>query len=220
MNPQLFPDPVSAFGALALLGLVPFLALVTTSFTKISIVLLLTRNALGLREAPPTMVVNGFAIILSDYIMAPIGQQAWRALQEQGPREGGPAAESLLKLAGAARGPLTDFMARNTSARETRFFAKTARDLWPKEMADTVTERDLLVLIPSFTVTELTAAFQIGFVVYLVFLVIDLLASGVLLALNMHMMSPTVVSIPLKILLFVALDGWTTLIHNLVLTYR
>ena len=220
MNQQLFPDPVSAFGALALLGLVPFLALVTTSFTKISIVLLLTRNALGLREAPPTMVINGFAIILSVYIMAPVGLQAWRTLHEQGMREGAPASESLLKLADAARGPLTDFMVRNTSARQTRFFAKTARELWPKELADTVSERDMLVLIPSFTVTELTAAFQIGFVIYLVFLVVDLLASGVLLALNMHMMAPTVVSIPLKILLFVALDGWTTLIHNLVLTYR
>lgn len=220
MNPQLFPDPVSAFGVLALLGMVPFIALVTTSFTKISIVLLLTRNALGLREAPPTMVVNGFAIILSVYVMAPVGHQAFNAYQEQGARDGPGSAQSLLKLASAVREPLTEFMVRNTNPRESRFFAKTARDLWPKELAGTVSERDLMVLVPAFTITELTAAFQIGFVIYLVFLVVDLLVSGVLLALNMHMMSPTVVSIPLKILLFVALDGWTTLIHNLVLTYR
>lgn len=220
MNPQLFPDPVSAFGVLALLGMVPFIALVTTSFTKISIVLLLTRNALGLREAPPTMVVNGFAIILSIYIMAPIGHQAFKTYQEDGARDGMGSAQALLKLASAVRGPLTEFMVRNTNPRESRFFARTARELWPKELADTVTERDLMVLVPAFTITELTAAFQIGFVIYLVFLVVDLLVSGVLLALNMHMMAPTVVSIPLKILLFVALDGWTTLIHNLVLTYR
>lgn len=220
MNPQLFPDPISAFGVLALLGLVPFLALVTTSFTKISIVLLLTRNALGLREAPPTMVVNGFAILLSIYIMAPIGHHAFKNLQADGFSEGTPAAQTLFRAVEAAREPLLGFMERNANPRETRFFAKTARDLWPEEMAATVTERDLLVLIPSFTVTELTAAFQIGFVIYLVFLVVDFIVAGVLLALNMQMMAPTVVSIPLKILLFVALDGWTTLIHNLVLTYR
>ena len=220
MNAQLFTDPIAAFGTLALLGLVPFLALVTTSFTKLSVVLLLTRNALGLREAPPTMVINGFAIILSVYIMAPVGHQAWKALQQQGLRDGAPAAESLSRVVGAVRGPLVDFMVRNTNARELKFFAKTARDLWPPEMAADVTERDLLVLVPSFTVTELTAAFQIGFVIYLVFLVVDFLVAGVLLALNMQMMAPTVVSIPLKMLLFVALDGWTTLIHSLVLTYR
>lgn len=213
------PDPVTAFGVLTAIGLLPFIALIVTSFTKLSVVLLLTRNALGVREAPPTMVINGFAIILTIYIMAPVGHHAARAFAEAGASRGSSVA-TLSRMVDAVKPPLTAFLKKHTNPRELKFFAKSARDLWPKEMADEVREDDLLVLVPSFTVTELTAAFHIGFLIYLAFVVVDLIVASVLLALNMNMISPTVVSVPLKILLFVALDGWTTLIHGLILTYR
>jgi type III secretion protein R len=219
-NNALFPDPIAAFGILAVLGLLPFLALIVTSFTKVSVVLLLARNALGVKEAPPTMVINGFAIILTLYVMAPVAQQALKSFEESAgtARVMGPA--TLSKMVDAVRPPLTAFLKKHTNPREMRFFARSARELWPKEMSDGLKEDDLLVLVPSFTVTELTAAFQIGFIIYLAFLVVDLIVASVLLALNMSMFSPTVVSVPMKMLLFVALDGWTALVHSLVLTYR
>jgi type III secretion protein R len=216
----LFPDPIAAFGVLTVLGLVPFLALVVTSFTKISVVLLLTRNALGVKEAPPNMVVNGFALILTLYVMAPVGQQAMRSYDMAGPAQPTMTLGTLNRMADAVRPPLTAFLKKHTNPRESRFFVRSARELWPKDMADALQEDSMLVLVPSFTVTELTAAFQIGFIIYLAFLVIDLVVASVLVALNMHMISPTVISVPVKILLFVALDGWTTLVHSLVLTYK
>jgi type III secretion protein R len=97
---------------------------------------------------------------------------------------------------------------------------KSATRLWPAEQARDLREDDLMVLVPAFTVSELTAAFKIGFIIYLAFVIIDLVVANVLVALGMIMFSPTVVSVPLKLLLFVLIDGWAKLVHGLILTYR
>ena len=97
---------------------------------------------------------------------------------------------------------------------------QSAGKLWPEEQAKALQSDDLMVLVPAFTVSELTAAFKIGFIVYLAFVIIDLVVANVLVALGMMMFSPTVVAVPLKLLLFVLLDGWAKLIHGLILTYR
>jgi type III secretion protein R len=116
--------------------------------------------------------------------------------------------------------PLKEFLDKHINERYRKFFLRAANETWPKERAQDLQRDDLLVLIPSFTVTEITAAFQIGFVLYLAFIVVDLVVANILLALGMVMTSPTLISVPFKLLLFVALDGWSRLLEALVLTYR
>lgn len=219
MTPNLLPDPLSVFLVLASIGVLPFLALVVTSFTKIVVVLNLVRNALGVQQVPPTMVINALAMILSAYIMAPIGSKAVQAVRDQVGQKT-PTVEVIRTIGGAIEQPFVEFMTKHSNVRERKFFVKSAQALWPKEMADQLRENDLFVLIPAFTVTELMEAFQIGFVIYLAFIVVDFVVATVLLSLNMSMISPTVVSVPFKLLLFLALDGWPKLVHNLILTYR
>jgi type III secretion protein R len=213
------PDPVVIVLTLGLLALAPFIAIMVTSFAKIVIVLSLVRNALGLQQIPPNLVLNGLAMVLSIYIMAPVATQISAAAEQRltaTPME----SKALLDIVSAAREPLRGFLGKHAQPREREFFVKSAAKLWPAEQAQAVKNDDLMVLVPAFTVSELTAAFKIGFVIYLAFVVIDLVVANILVALGMMMFSPTVVSVPLKLLLFVLLDGWAKLIHGVILTYR
>lgn len=211
-------DPLLLILSLGLIGVAPFLAVMLTSYAKLVVVFSLVRNALGLQQVPPNMVVNGLALVLSFYVMAPIAQQIGSSLV--------PAAGGVLKsdavLAGLqkAREPLRGFLGKHADLREKEFFVRTTKSLWPPEDAAAVSADDLLILVPAFTATELTEAFKIGFLLYLGFVIVDLVVANVLTALGMMMFSPTVVSTPLKLMLFVAVDGWDKLIHGLVLTYR
>jgi type III secretion protein R len=203
------------------LTLAPFIAVMITSFTKIVVVLSLLRNAFGLQQVPPNVVVNGLAIILSIYVMYPVGlemQELMAQNQEEQPRAMD--MRGMIRTADTAKEPLRQFLIRHTSDSERAFFLKTAQRLLPPERRDQVTNQDLIVVVPAFTVSELSEAFQIGFLIYLPFLIIDLVVSNILLAMGMMMLSPTTVSLPFKLLLFVLLDGWSKLIHGLVLTYR
>jgi len=215
------PDPLLIVTVLGGAVLLPFLALLVTSFTKIVVVLGLLRQALGLQQVPPNMVVNALALIMSVYVMAPIGTQAANTLRSQ---LQGPATvrrfEDVEAIYGSISTPLRGFLQKHTTDRDRAFFVRSAEKLWPAEQAQTLHDDDMLVLIPSFTLRELTSAFQIGFILYLAFVVIDLIVGNVLLALGMQMLSPTVVSTPFKLLLFVALDGWERLIQGLILSYQ
>jgi type III secretion protein R len=197
------------------------MALLVTSFTKIVVVLGLLRQALGLQQVPPNMVVNSVAIILSVYVMAPIGMHAVDTLKEklQGPLTSR-RVEDLPVIYQSISSPLRSFLQKHSSPRDRAFFVRSASKLWPADAARGLREDDMLVLIPSFTLGELTSAFQIGFVIYLAFVTIDLIVGNVLLALGMQMLSPTIISTPFKLLLFVALDGWERLVHGLVLGYQ
>jgi type III secretion protein R len=217
--PIKLPDPAYVFGLIVVLGLVPFFAVLATSYTKLVIVFGLMRLALGTQQVPPNMVMNAMAIILTVFIMAPVGTEIGKVAQKElGSSE--QRFDDLVRAANAASEPLRGFLDRNTREREKRLFMKAASDMWPAEQANAARSNDLLILIPSFTLSEVTLAFQIGFLLYLVFTVIDLLVSAVLLAMGMSMVSPMTVSIPFKLLLFVALDGWSRLVHGLLLTYR
>ncbi len=215
------PDPLLVLVSLATLGLIPFLALLVTSYTKIVVVLGLTRQALGLPQVPPNMVINALAMILSLYVMAPVGQEAGELLKDKlrGPVAGA-RFEDVPAVYGAVVEPLRTFLRKHTTERDRKFFVQSATKLWPEARAKDLADDDMLVLIPSFTLRELTQAFQIGFVIYLVFVVVDLVIGNILLALGMVMLSPTVVSAPFKLLLFVALDGWQRLVQGLVLSYQ
>ncbi|MGO1542127.1 MAG: hypothetical protein ACTHXB_10935 [Luteimonas sp.] len=310
------------------LALAPFVAVMVTSFTKMVVVLSLLRNALGLQQVPPNVVINGLAIVLSIYVMYPVildthaaisarmegrpppasvqaqidaraasqaaharrAAEAAQAAQaarptasaddpaptspaaadalraeaqaqaepergelfrsvtggvgtqvaeevDAGPTQARPpvivapaptpAAPSgagmdaayLLSLVEAGKEPLRSFLIKHSHNGERAFFLRSAQRLMPPERHASLSIDDFIVVIPAFTVSELTAAFQIGFLIFLPFLIIDLVVANLLLALGMMMMSPTIVSLPFKLLLFVLVDGWAKLVHGLVLTY-
>ncbi|ATB56989.1 type III secretion system protein SsaR [Xanthomonas citri pv. fuscans] len=211
------PDVGSLLLVVIMLGLLPFAAMVVTSYTKIVVVLGLLRNAIGVQQVPPNMVLNGVALLVSCFVMAPVGMEAFKAAQNYGT---GSDNSRVVVLLDACREPFRQFLLKHTREREKVFFMRSAQQIWPKDKAATLKSDDLLVLAPAFTLSELTEAFRIGFLLYLVFIVIDLVVANALMAMGLSQVTPTNVAIPFKLLLFVAMDGWSMLMHGLVLSYR
>ena len=127
--------------------------------------------------------------------------------------------EKLLSAAEAAKEPLQEFLLKHSSPREREFFYDSIQRMLPESERDQVSEDDLVVIIPAFTISELTEAFQIGFLIFLPFIVIDLVVANILMAMGMMMLSPTIVSLPFKLLLFVLIEGWAKLAHGLIASY-
>ena len=210
-------DPVVLalfFGALSLL---PMLLIICTAFLKIVIVLMITRNAIGVQQVPPSMAINGIALAATLFIMAPVGYQVAETLK------GAPldmsTVQTLQQTGLVAIQPLRAFMKRNTDPDVlTHMHENTAR-MWPPEMAQSTQRDDLILLVPSFVLSQLQAGFEIGFLIYIPFIVIDLIVSNLLLALGMQMVSPMTISLPLKLLLFVMVSGWSRLLDSLFLSY-
>ncbi|MCL1961428.1 MAG: type III secretion system export apparatus subunit SctR [Desulfovibrionaceae bacterium] len=210
-------SPSSALVTIIVVALAPFVGVMVTSFTKIIVVLSLLRNALGLQQVPPNVVLNGMALILTIYVMFPVGlEMAERVKAVQNPMS---STQGIMDTANAAKEPLRDFLVKHSSPVQRAFFLKTAQKNLPPERAAQLTERDFVVAVPAFTVGELAAAFQVGFLIFLPFLVIDLVIANILTAMGMMMLSPTTISLPFKLLLFVLVDGWTKMAHGLVLSY-
>lgn len=213
------------------LALAPFVAVMVTSFTKIVVVISLLRNALGLQQTPPNVVINGLAIILSIYVMYPVildtlesvnaGNSAAQMQGLDAPSGSEKmTVDRLGQMITSGKEPLRKFLIRHSHDNERQFFLESAKRLLPPPQQVGLTADDFIVIMPAFTVSELTEAFQIGFLLFLPFVVIDLIVSNILLALGMMMLSPTMVSLPFKLLLFVILSGWAKLIHGLVATYQ
>lgn len=197
--------------AMTLLSLLPAILLTCTSFTKILVVLGLTRNALGLQQTPPNQVLAGLALFLSLFIMAPVlGDINDDGVQ---PYLDGSKTSSQAFTDGVD--PLKAFMLDHTDDAELTLLTNVAdRDL-PENRDDV----SLATLVPAFVLSELKQAFIIGFIVFIPFLVIDIVVSGALMALGMMMMPPVMVSLPFKLLLFVLVDGWGLVIKSLVASY-
>jgi type III secretion protein R len=219
MNPQTGTELLPLIAVVFAIGLVPFAAMMVTSYTKIVVVLGLLRQALGVQQVPPNMVLNGLAMIVSAFIMAPVFMDSFDQIERQGVTTSS-TTKQLGQVIDAAREPVRAFLDKHAHAREKAFFIKSATAVWPAERAKKLTEKDLIVLAPAFTLSELTEAFKIGFLLYLAFVVVDLVIANVLLALGLSQVTPTSVAIPFKLLLFVVLDGWSVLMHGLVMTYR
>lgn len=214
-NPiDFLPLIVAAFAV----GLLPFAAMMITSYTKIVVVLGLLRQALGVQQVPPTMVINGLALIVSAYIMAPIMMDISDNMARQSSSTSN--SQQMGQLIDAARDPLTKFLSKHAHEREKAFFLKSAATVWPPERAAQLKKDDLIVLAPAFTVSELSEAFKIGFLLYLAFVVVDLIIANILIAMGLNQVPSSQIAIPFKILMFVVLDGWSVLLHGLVLTYR
>ena len=170
--------PASALLTVVFLALAPFVAVMVTSFTKIVVVLSLLRNALGLQQTPPNVVINGLALILTLYVMYPVGLQMQANMQAAPPAAASTDTGKMMAYANAAKEPLRGFLIKHSSPRERTFFMKTAQKVIPKDKAATLTDKDFIVVVPAFTVSELTTAFQIGFLIFLPFLVIDLVVAN------------------------------------------
>jgi type III secretion protein R len=215
----------STFWALALLALVPFAFMAATSFVKLQFVFSILRNALGTGDVPSGMIVTALAGILTLYVMAPVGAEAAEACAEPSARIAwaapleGESAEAVLACVQLGKEPLRRFLARNAGERETALFLDLAREARPADQRDAVTQSDLLVVLPAFLITELKEAFQVAFLVFLPFLVIDLVVSNILVALGMSMLVPATIALPFKLLLFVLVDGWYVLSQALVAGY-
>ena len=217
-----------SFALLALLigmSLLPFAAMVATSYLKIVVVMQLIRNALGIQSIPPNMVINALALMLTFYIMAPVVNSSWDLLRD-GMKDNKPEVIYQTDLAVRAAEPFREFLVKQTDERQVAFFTRTAERLWAttdeasgEEVPAVVDPKSFFVLVPAFCVSELTRAFQIGFLVYLPFIAIDIIISNILLAMGMMMVSPVTISLPFKLLLFVLVNGWTLLIQGLVQSY-
>lgn len=204
------------------LSLVALLAMVATSFLKLVVVMGLIRNALGIQSIPPNMVLNALSVILSFYILAPVGEEMWAIYSKLSANVGSDAkVEKWTEIALKSAEPYRQWLDKQTGERERAFFVATAERLWSKDGVESavVDPNSFYILIPSFCVSELSRAFKIGFLVYLPFIAIDIIVSNILLAMGMMMVSPVTISLPFKLLLFVMVDGWTLLIQGLVRGY-
>ena len=212
-------NPLLFIMAMAVLGLAPFFLMMVTSYVKIVVVTSLLRNALGVQQTPPTMVMNGLAIVLSIFIMAPTLMGTVDILRTVRVSES-PSPAEVVDVLEQVSPPLRTFLSNNVNEGVTRVFMNTAKRLWPKDRHEHISKENLLILVPAFTISELTRAFQIGFLLYLPFVALDLIISNILLAMGMMMVSPMTISLPFKLLLFVTLDGWLKISQGLLLSYR
>jgi len=196
---------------MGLLTVLPGILLMMTSFTRIIIVLAILRQALGLQQTPPNQVLIGLSLFLSLFVMAPtINQVNQAAIQPYAAGKLG--ATDMIATAGQ---PLHAFMVKQTRMKDLKLFAdlaKTGRFARPADIPYTV-------LLPAFVTSELKTAFQIGFLIFLPFLVIDLVVATVLMSLGMAMLSPTIISMPFKLLLFVLVDGWAMMMGSLAASF-
>ena len=194
------------------LGVAPAILLLCTSFTKIVVVLSLTRSALGTPAIPPNQVLVGLALFLSLFIMGPTVDQ----MQKQAIQPYSAGKVTATQAYQKATVPLRDFMLKHTRDEELALMTKAAELPLPETRANV----DLRTLIPAFVLSELRGAFIIGFVIFVPFLVVDIVVSAILMSLGMVMLPPSLVSLPFKLLLFVLVDGWSLIVTTLLGSYR
>ncbi|MBN8231381.1 type III secretion system export apparatus subunit SctR [Corallococcus macrosporus] len=216
--------PLILILALAAMSLVPFALMMVTSFVKISVVLSIVRSALGTQQIPPTQVITGLAIILTVYIMAPVGQEMYRAggidIWSRGTSVfSSETVGTMLGAADKSKEPLREFLMKKVTNKDRTLFYSLAKKMRKEEDRKDIGPNDFMVIVPAFVVSELKEAFQIGFLLFVPFIVIDMVVANILLALGMHMLSPTTISMPFKLLLFVLVDGWYLIAKGLVIGY-
>ncbi len=197
---------------LTVLSLAPSILIMLTSFTRCVIVLHFVRAAIGTQTVPPNQVLVGLALFLTFYIMAPTFNQVYTdAIEPLSNNE-----ISVEEAYEAGIEPLRDFMLKQTADKDLKTFVDIAR----LENVESYDDIPITVIIPSFILSELRIAFIIGFLIYLPFIVIDMVVASTLMSMGMMMLSPTIISLPFKLLLFVMADGWNLVIKNLVLTFN
>lgn len=217
-------NDISLIALLAFSTLLPFLIASGTCFIKFSIVFVMVRNALGLQQVPSNMTLNGIALLLSMFVMLPITQQAYTYYYEERINFSDPT--SLGNFIDNGLDDYRDYLIKYSDRELVSFFEKVQLNRSDSENSGLIDVKDnevekpsIFSLLPAYALSEIKSAFKIGFYLYLPFVVVDLVISSILLALGMMMMSPVTISTPIKLVLFVALDGWTLLSKGLVLQY-
>lgn len=203
--------------AVVAMGLLTFVVVTMTSFIKISVVLFLLRNALGVQQTPPNLVLYGIALLLTGFVMAPVASRVYAASAQPGQQF--VTFNDYRDAAERAEVPAKAFLIRFTSPGERAFFNEAAMRLWGDDAPTDLSPDSMMVVVPSFMLSELRRAFETGFLLYLPFIAVDLVVTAILMAMGMSSVSPTTIAVPLKLFLFVAIEGWTRLVHGLVLGY-
>ncbi|MFM0648991.1 type III secretion system export apparatus subunit SctR [Paraburkholderia bryophila] len=207
-------DQLQTIGMFFMLGLLPLAVVMTTSFTKFSIVLTLLRSALGVQQAPSNMAISGIALAATLVVMSPTLAKIEAALP--GADSGEFQLPRPAELFQAVRDPLGEFMFAHSRPDERKFLVGAVKRIDPARDAR---ETDLSLLIPAFLIGEISSGFEAGFLLYIAFLVVDLVVANVLTAMGMVMLSPSTVSIPLKLFIFVSVSGMSKLMHALIVGY-
>lgn len=211
-EPAQFVKTINIAVILTLMVLAPTLLLMVTSFTRIIIVFSLLRQAMGLQQTPPTQIVVSLSLILTIFIMEPYGKKSW----EEGIK---PYMDEKIGYEVALEKgikPFKEFMIKNTREADLALFYRIKKEPNPKNIDDV----PLTLLMPSFIVSELRTAFEIGFLIFLPFLVIDIIVASILMSLGMMMLPPVMISLPVKIIFFIVIDGWQLIIGNLAQSFK
>jgi type III secretion protein R len=210
-------NPIGLIVTVASLSVIPLIAVTATSFLKISAVLIILRNAIGVQQVPSNMVMYGISLVLTLLIMGSVLKDAGNRFAPDGkmPVTGVEVLESI----NAAVPPFKQFMLQHTNPDYHQSFFETAQRFEQKYKAAPVEKTDLFVVLPAFVASELSEAFRIGLYLYLPFVIIDLAVSSALMALGMMMVSPMSLTVPAKIVLFVAVEGWAKVLQGLVNSY-
>lgn len=201
-------EVVNMYLLFLIIALIPTILILTTSFTRIVVVLSFVRNSLGTQQTPPNQVLTGLALFLTLFIMQPIysqmNQEAFKPLQANEINT-----EQAMERAAV---PMKEFMLKQTGTKDLELFIELSN----VDPPDTPLDTPLVTLIPAFAISELRTAFTIGFLVFIPFLIIDIVVASVLMSMGMFMLSPVMISLPFKLLLFVLVDGWYLVVESLV----
>ncbi len=211
-NPQEVTTSLQLLFLLTILSIAPAILIMMTSFTRIIIVLSFLRNAIATQQTPPTQIIIGLALFLTFFVMAPIASEInQNAIQPY-------LAEELTQSEALELGmkPLREFMFRQTREKDLALFIEISNAEVPNELEDISTTN----LIPAFIISELKTAFQIGFVLFIPFIVIDMVVASTLMSMGMMMLPPAMISLPFKLLLFIMVDGWNVIIRSLILGFK
>lgn len=212
LSPGRFSTTLTLLLSMAAITFVPFFLVSTTSFLRIIIVLSLMRQALGTQQSPPNMILIALAMFMTVFIMTP----TWKEVNDTALEPYQAGVISQREAMELAVKPFKRFMLRFTRDKDLALFLEFSQVARPTQYEDI----PIFVVIPSFIISELKSAFQIGFLLFIPFVVIDLIVSNILLSLGMFMLSPALISLPFKILLFILTDGWNLLVQGILLSFR
>ena len=196
---------------MAVFSLLPFVFCCMTSFLRYSIVFSILKQALGTQQVPPSMVLVGLSVVLTFYSMSPVFSQMWEMGSVPYQKNG----DMVAAIQEGAK-PLKEFMLKQTREQDLEFFVKISKG----RQAQNVEEITLWEAAPAYIVSELKTAFEIGFLIFVPFIILDLVVANILLALGMFMLSPTIISLPFKLLIFIAVDGWSLIVQGLVQSFN
>ena len=192
------------------LSLLPFVLVSMTSFMRYVIVLSILKTAMGTQQVPPGIVLVGISLLLTIYTMSPVFGEMYE--MAEGPINRN---EAVFTVLAEASVPLKNFMMRQTRQEDLSYILELAREVPPESPADV----QIWEVAPAYMISELRTAFEIGFLIFIPFIVLDMVVANILLALGMMMLSPTIISLPFKILIFIAVDGWSLIIHGLIKSF-